>query len=274
MLRQTVLCLALIVVAALPLRAQSVAELGDALRLDDVIGVMRDEGLVHGGDLEAELFPGSGGVRWQAMVGAIYDADEMRAGFDALFVPQISADPEALAQAVEFFASDRGRRIAALEVEARRALLDDAVEDAARARLDRMRREADPRLDLITRFVEANDLIERNVSGALNASFGFYRGLFSAGGAFEGMSEADMLAEVWSQEGQIRTETEEWLYPYLALAYQPLSDDDLRAYVAYSESASGRTLNAAIFAGFDRVFSSISEKLGAAAAKLMAGEDL
>jgi hypothetical protein len=33
-------------------------------------------------------------------------------------------------------------------------------------------------------FIEANDLVERNVSGALNSNFAFYRGL-SDGGAFE-----------------------------------------------------------------------------------------
>jgi hypothetical protein len=249
-------------------------DLGRLLRLDDVMAVMREEGLAYGTELEAELFPGVGGARWQGMVDAIYDAGAMRRDFDAVFGPQMAADPGAMAETILFLDSDRGQRIVGLEIEARRALLDQAVEDAARVRLDAMRRDGDARLDLIERFAEVNDLIEQNVSGALNANLGFYRGLASGGLFEEAMTESDMLAEVWSQEPQVRADTRDWLFPFLALAYQPLSDADLEAYIDFSETAGGQALNAAMFAGFDRVFSAISEDLGAAAAQVMSGEDI
>ena len=84
--------------------------------------------------------------------------------------------------------------------------------------------ERDPRLDLLDRFAEANDLIEENVSGALNSNLAFYRGM-SEGGAFTGaeMTEEEMLSEVWSQEDDIRAETAGWLYPFLMLAYESVS---------------------------------------------------
>jgi len=137
-----------------------------------------------------------------------------------------------------------------------------------------MRREGDPRVEMITRFAEANDLVERNVAGALNANLAFYRGMV-AGGAFDGgLSESEILADVWSQEAEVRRETEEWLFPFLAMAYQPLSEDDLGAYLAFSETAPGQALNAALFAGFDAMFEAISQDLGLAAARMMTSQDL
>ena len=50
-------------------------------------------------------------------------------------------------------------------------------------------------------------------------------------------------------------ETEDWLYPFMSLAYQPLTDAELQAYLAFSETAGGQRLNAAVFAAFDVVFS-------------------
>jgi len=54
------------------------------------------------------------------------------------------------------------------EISARRALLDDAIEEAAKVIWQDLQGEFDPRTELIERFVEVNDLIEENVAGAMN----------------------------------------------------------------------------------------------------------
>jgi hypothetical protein len=260
----------------LPAQAQ-VADPGavaDALRIDEVMGVMQAEGLDYGAQLEAELFPGGGGARWQAAVARIYDAAAMERRFSQVFGAEIGDEPEAMAAIVDFFGDARGQRIVTLEIEARRALLDEAVEDAAKVAFQDMEAERDPRIGLLQRFAEANDLIEQNVAGALNSNLAFYRGL-SEGGAFgEAMAEPDILADVWSQEADIRAETEDWLFPYLALAYQPLPDEDVEAYIAFSETGAGEALNAALFAAFDAIFTDISEELGRSAAQLLSGQDI
>lgn len=274
MLKRIAFLLVLAQVFSLPLAAQPVGDLARLLRIDDLMVVMRDEGVAYGADLEAELFPGAGGARWQRHVARIYDPASMQRRFDAVFGPEMAADPVAQDATRGFFASERGQRIVDLELAARRALLDEAVEQAARVQVDEMRRADDPRIDAIDRFARANDLIEQNVAGALNASLAFYRGM-AAGGAFEGgLTEGQMLADVWSQEAEVRREMQEWLFPFLALAYQPLSDDDLQAYVAFSETPAGQTLNAAIFAGFAAVFDAVSQDLGLAAAQMLSGQDL
>ncbi|MFN6953040.1 MAG: hypothetical protein ACK4NE_10675, partial [Albidovulum sp.] len=60
----------------------------------------------------------------------------------------------------------------------------------------------------------------------------------------------------------------------LALAYGPLTDEDLRAYLDYSRSPEGKRLNTALFAAFDAVFEPISRELGRAAGRQLLGQDI
>ncbi|MCA3442298.1 MAG: DUF2059 domain-containing protein [Rhodobacter sp.] len=262
---------------ALPLRAASAdpAALLTTLRIPEMIAVMQDEGIAYGDELEEQLFPGAGGARWDQAVARVYDEPALLERFQSAFAANLAADPQAVDRIVGFFGTDRGQQILSLEIEARRALLDEAVEEAAAVAVDDMRARDDPRLALLERFATANDLIEQNVSSALNANFAFYQGM-SDGGAFDDaqMTEAEMLADVWSQEPDIRAETEGWLYPFLALAYEPLSDADIEAYLAFSESQAGQAMNAALFAAFDKVFSDISRDLGRAVAEMLSGRDI
>ena len=114
--------------------------------------------------------------------------------------------------------------------------------------------------------------MEFNVAGGLTANLRFYRGL-AEGGAIE-MSEAEMLSEVWSQEAEVRADTEEWLMAYLLMAYAPLSDAEIAEYVALSGTPAGQELNRALFAGFDGMYADLSYALGLAVALQMKGEDL
>ena len=88
------------------------------------------------------------------------------------------------------------------------------------------------------------------------------------------MTEDQMLAEVWSAETDVRAETEDWLYPFLNLAYQPLTEAELQDYVAFSRSDAGQRLNRAMFVAFDAVFTEISHDLGQALGREMQGQAL
>jgi Uncharacterized protein conserved in bacteria (DUF2059) len=250
------------------------ADLVEALQLSEVFAIMEDEGIAYGAEIEETMFPGTGGVSWADTVREIYASDRVLDSFVAVFQAELVAQGADIAPMIAFFASDTGRKAIGLEVSARRAMLDPAVEDATKLKLADMREDRDPRLDSLEAFVTANDLVEANVTGGLNASLAFYRGLASAGAMGADMTEDDMLQDVWAQEPQIRADTEEWVYSFLALAYAPLSEDELGAYTAFSETEAGQTLNKALFAGFDVVFTDVSERLGTAAAGYIAGQDL
>lgn len=254
--------------------AELALALSDALMMTDVFAVMQKEGEDYGRTLESELFPEAGGSRWQAAVATIYDPVRMRRDFDIALATALTGEAAVINEAIAFLRSERGLRILKLELEARRALLDPAVEEAATVRSEELRAKDDPLVARILRFERAGDLIEMNVAGALNANLAFYRGMIAEGGFPGGMTDEDMMAEVTGQEPEIRSETEGWLFPYMAMAYEPLTPEDFDAYIAFAESPAGQAMNAAIFTAFDTVFTRISHDLGAAAARQMKGNDI
>lgn len=252
----------------------TIAELVKTLKIADVIDVMRLEGLSYGTEMESDLFPGQGGSSWTTVVELIYDGPTMQARFQDAFAKQLAGHEKDVPAIQRFFGAELGQRILTLEVEARRSLMDPAVEDAAKARVEAMMAETAPRLAALETFSETNDLIEMNVMGALNSNLAFFQGMAEVGTIDQDMSQQDMLMDVWGQEPDIRAETESWVYPYLALAYGPLTDAELEAYIDFSKTGPGQVLNAALFAAFDTIFNAISRDLGRAAAKQMMGEDI
>ncbi|MDQ2068155.1 DUF2059 domain-containing protein [Xinfangfangia sp. CPCC 101601] len=256
-----------------PVAAERLVQLAQLLLLSDGLELMRDEGEDYGAALAEQMFPGRDGPSWQAQVRAIYDPVANMAIFQAAFAAALAEDPATVAAAEAFFDTARGQEILRLELEARRALMDVAVEEAAQVEAERMKTDRDPKLRLLRDLIEAGDLIEANVAAALSSNLAFYQGMAEGSGS-SGADAERMLAEVWAQEGSIRAETAGWLVPYLALAYQPLSDEDLKSYIAFSRSDAGQRLNAALFAGYDAVARHVAFAMGRAAAEVLAGSDI
>lgn len=242
-----------------------------AVGLDDLLGIMREEGRAHAAELGKDFLDGGAGG-WETLVERIYAPARLRATFEDSFAGRMS--PAELAAADAFFTSEPGRRIVDLELAARRALLDPDIEQASRDNLAEMAARDAPRMALVGRFIEVNDLVDSNVVGTMNAQFAFLMGLGTGSDPAGAMDETGALAEVWSQETAIRRETRDWLLAYLAMAYQPLSDAELEAYIDFSLSAAGRAYNRAIFAAFDDMFTDVSARLGAGLAQLMESESL
>jgi hypothetical protein len=244
---------------------EDVAALFAAMELPEMIEMMREEGLEYGEQIAQDLFPDRVSVNWPDQVSQIYDYEMMRNGLETQFgVALGDVDIDTL---VTFFESDTGQAIVELEIAARRALMDDDFEEASKEAAAIAIADNSPRFGLITKFVEANDLVETNVVGAMNANYAFYLGLMDGGAFAQELTEDQILTDVWSQEDEIRKNTYEWVYSYLLLAYQPLSDDELQSYIAFSESAEGQVVNTALFVAFDEMFEGISRALGLAASQ-------
>ncbi|MGD9864718.1 MAG: hypothetical protein AB7S99_16065 [Pseudodonghicola sp.] len=254
------LALLVLLLVAGPLRAAAGAEdLARLLRVDDLAQALHEEGLSHGGDLDSGMLDGQGGDHWAAEVARIYDTDRIAAAVRRALAEGLSAAQ--IAESAAFFGSPRGQTIVGLEISARIAMRDRQVEQTARAAYEQLLETGDDdRLAAIRRYVEVNDLIERNVTSAMNASYRFLSGM-AEGGAIQ-LDDAAVMAQVWGEEEATRAETESWLYAYLLMAYRPLAPEDLAAYIAYADSAAGRALNAAMFEGFDSLYQGISFALG------------
>ena len=248
------------------------AQLFDAIGMGDILEIMREEGIAYGLQIDQDMLGGSGGSDWRASVETIYDAERMKAAVGAELTSALYGMD--VAPMLEFFTSDLGQDIISLEISARRAFLDDVVEDASKDAAAIASAQETPRFLQVERFAEANDLIESNVVGGMNSNFAFYMGLMEGGALNGDISEEQILTDVWSQEAEIRQNTMEWVYAFSLLAYQPLSEDDLDAYIAFSESPAGQDLNRALFAAFDGVFEDISFALGRASARYMVSQEL
>jgi hypothetical protein len=259
---------------ATPVRAQETDTdvLFDLLMLPDIIDIMREEGVSYGETIGRNLFAGEPTAEWQSVVGHIYNYDVMVGMVREDFTSSLSETD--ITPMIEFFGSDQGQMIVGLEVSARRALLDDAVDEASKDAVAIAQVDEDPRYALVGEFIETNNLIETNVVGALNSNLSFYNGLLDGRAFGGGLSEEQILTDVWSQESDIRDNTTEWIYSFLFMAYQPLGDADLQAYIAFSETEAGREINRSIFDSFDRLFNGISRSLGRAAANEMTSQEL
>ncbi|MHA6261826.1 DUF2059 domain-containing protein [Arenibacterium sp. CAU 1754] len=261
----------LIAVSAPAAMAQAPAQrLGQVLLLDEVAATLRIEGLTYGDELDRDILGGSGGSYFRTRVSQIYDPSVISgAVIKAISDGMTAAEID---QTIRFFETDAGQRILQLELSARRAMADPAVDDMAQEAFEAAVKDADARLEPIRRFVELNDLVEYNVAGALASNYQFLKGLVDGGG--DRMGDGDILDEVWSQEDDIRASTRDWVNRFLFLAYGPLSASEMEAYLGYCETPAGLSLNAALFAGFDEAYRDIYYDMGRAVAQAMQSSDL
>lgn len=262
-------CLALPVAA----RADEATDaLVEALGLPSILVSMSIEGRQYSDSIAQSMFPGRAGEEWGAIVATLYDPDRMEAAIRRTLASELAgADVEAM---IAFFSAEPGRTIASLEASARAAMLDPEIEALANETAAMAIADETERYDILRRFIEVNDLIETNVAAALNSTYAFYVGLAEGSQGLGGMTEEDILAEVWANEPDFRQNTTEWLFGFMFLAYQPLSDAEIETYIAFSETEAGRKLNQAVFKAFDLMLTDISHLLGRAAARQMLGADL
>lgn len=251
--------------------ARGVSRLMRAIQMEQSLQVMQQEGLKYGAELARDFAPGTNTAQWAARVSGLYDLSKMRTLVEAEFTQAISGTD--LSRLITFYESSLGQRIIDGEIRAREAFLDGDVEAAARQKIASGPGEDDPRVAEILAYITANQMVEYNVVGAMNSNLLFYRGMFLAGGM--DVPEEDLLALVWGDEAETRTDSRDWLLAYLNTAYAGLSLDDLRSLTVFSETPEGQALNRALFISFDRMYEDLSFGLGLAyGASLQQGQEL
>jgi hypothetical protein len=257
--------------AAAPALANArITILMDILRMPEVVQILHEEGLAYGADLDEGMLEGRGGAFWRAQVAQIYARDPILEQVRAALETGLS--PAEVEAAIAFFGTPEGAQIIDYENTARRAMADPEIEETAQRVFDELAAAGDPVTAQVTAFIAANDLLERNVTGAMNANVQFYLGL--SDGRYTDDSETQILQDVWAEQEAIRDDTERWLHGFLLLAYQPLPAEVMDAYIAYSQTPEGQALNAALFEGFETVYRDVSYALGRAVALNAQGDEI
>jgi len=250
----------------------------DAMQVTALFEMLRDEAVASGRDLGAEMMPGRDLAGWERTLARLNDPARVLPPFRGAFAEALAAAPgggaEGARRILAYLTAPPGARIVRLELSARAALHEPEIEAAVLARFDAARAAGSDRAAAVARFIAVNDLVDRNVAGALAANAAFLTGLQAGADAPDGFGTGDVLADVWAQEPAIRASTTDWLHAFVFLAYGPLDAGDLQTHLAFSESPAGQAFNDAIFDAFDTVLTGLSHDTGAALARLMASEDL
>ena len=139
-----------------------------ALGSSDVIAVMRQEGLAQGADMSGALLLSGAASDWQRSLEMIYNLDQMENTVTRRFFIELG-DVD-MAPVLAFLTNPTGQRLVAFELSAREAMMEGDIEQAARAAFRTLDEKSDARLTVLNDFVRANDLVEANVTGALNAN--------------------------------------------------------------------------------------------------------
>ena len=254
--------------------AEEIRHLAEVLMVDATVEMMRDEGIEFGTELADPQRSGSSPEHWRERLGQIYALPLMRQLFVDTLQQQLAQDRDTLRDGLAFFGSELGQRILTLEVEARRTLTDEVAEEAAKLSFAEMQAASDPRVEMIYRLAELNDLVEANVVMTLNANLAFLKAAGQGGAAGEGMDEEQMLSMIWVREEAVRADAEAWIYPYLTFSYASLRDEELEKYMAFSETRAAKRLNVAIAAAIERLFTQTSQELGALLGAQIRGDDI
>ncbi|MGS4948203.1 hypothetical protein ACVDG3_22305 [Meridianimarinicoccus sp. RP-17] len=250
----------------------------DAMEVAALFDMLQQEAVASGLDLGAEMMPGRDLAGWERTLARLNDPDTVLPEFRDAFAVALDAAPggsDAQGTAIlTYLTTPPGDRIVGLELSARAALNEPGIEEAVLARFEVDRAAGSDFATAVDRFIAINDLVDRNVTGALAANAAFLTGLQEGADAPGTMGTGDVLADVWEQEPAIRASTEDWLDAFVSLAYGPLDTAELQTHIAFSESPAGQAFNDAIFTAFDTVLTDLSYDTGAALARLLASEDL
>lgn len=245
--------------AAVAAQADTAADrLFEAMGLPGLIAAFVEDGRHAIPDLDAGFLGGQGGDVFRETAMRLYDAGRVEGELRAAFADLV--DPQDARQALVFFDSAQGQNIVALEVQAREAMVEDALEEAAKAAADGADAE-------VLRLISVRDLVEVNTDIAVAARVAFFDGLLASA------PDVD-TPDVAGQRGVIAEDTRAWVTGYYMLVASALPENDLDTYTAFWETDVGQRVDAALSEAFEQSYVSLSFGLGQVMGRLMPQNDL
>ncbi|HEY2818643.1 MAG TPA: hypothetical protein VGK44_16110 [Casimicrobiaceae bacterium] len=188
---------------------------------------------------------------------AAYGAERLRAAMRAELASSLPAIETE--QALQFLATDLGKRVTQLEEAAAAPENSDHIEiiatDAAAA-LDPARKQ------LIERMVKATRVAEVAASIVINQQMGVMRGFAVYAGHPDSASKDDEKAQLNKYRDQMIALLGPRMLAHSAVIYGPLSDDDLAKYVAFLESPAGVKTSDTVGVALDKVLGVAAFELG------------
>ncbi len=201
----------------------------------------------HGGDT-------SFAIAWDQAAKEAFPADALFDEIATGMEGQLSED--VLASSRAFLLSELGRRVTKLEEQAQGIdIAMETINSEGSKILSDLIRTNSKRLDAYTSLIDALGAIDSETAAAMNLNFAIQWGMSQSGKLPFSLSETELLALVAAQQDSIRAQIREQIYINFAYTYRDLSDEDLKAYIAFLTSKNGRSLYSSIQLATESVIS-------------------
>jgi len=197
-----------------------------------------------------------------------YAADKLRDALRARLSESLSTDDAT--RALAWLDSPLGTRIVRLEESASAAMAQTSQADDMAAKA--FASLSSERKALLERMMQAADASATVTNITVNQVLGVARGF----AALAGKSQADINAEMSERlpliRAQIKGAIEPALVAFAAITYAALTDDEIRQYLSFIESETGRRVTAAVNAALDAALTAAAIDFGQRIARDAASE--
>ncbi|WP_299627568.1 DUF2059 domain-containing protein [uncultured Tateyamaria sp.] len=174
--------------------------------------------------MEAEDF----GSEWARLTDEVFDVGQMHDM--ALDILEETLSDDLLTHAVEFYASDLGRRLVVAENASHLSEEDELKAESGEAIVAGLERLDSPRLDYLKRMNAASDSAGTGLRAIQEIQVRFLMAAAGAGVIGLEMDEADLRAFLGRNEEALRADLEQGALTGAAYTYQSFSDADVLAY--------------------------------------------
>ena len=232
-----------------------------ALKLDRLFEEIREEGLIAAKEMQGDLKNSQSVVGWSKNINEIYSTKLMKDYFKkeltnleslSIFLP-----------AINFYEKPLGVKIIENELITRIKIRDDGEKEKARNTVKQLKYLKPYRFKLYNEIINANGFIEDNISSSMNSNLAFYEGYASGlATSDQSLTEREMISQIWLNESETRKRMTDWVLNFSVTSFKNLNDNELKEYLAFSNSKSGRYLSNNINFIFDKLFEIQSYKLG------------
>ena len=232
-----------------------------ALKLDRLFEEIREEGLIAAKEMQGDLKNSQSVVGWSKNINEIYSTKLMKDYFKkeltnleslSIFLP-----------AINFYEKPLGVKIIENELITRIKIRDDGEKEKARNTVKQLKYLKPYRFKLYNEIINANGFIEDNISSSMNSNLAFYEGYASGlATSDQSLTEREMISRIWLNESETRKRMTDWVLNFSVTSFKNLNDNELKEYLAFSNSKSGRYLSNNINFIFDKLFEIQSYKLG------------
>ena len=169
------------------------------------------------------------GADWTRTVAEVFDPATMR-GMAKTILGKALTD-ELLTHAVDFYASDLGQRLVAVENAAHLADDSDTPQREGEQIIADLLRQGAPRLEILQRMGPAIDPQDNAVRAVEEIQIRFLLSASAAGVLPMDLDESTLRSLMEDQRGDLRQSMREAGLAQAAYVYRDFSDDDLRTYV-------------------------------------------